>query len=139
MGTADSGVHVANRDGGLKVSFEHLALTRAYDWQLEASMCHLRGVLYMRLNRSERAKQNFLEALALDVKCFEAYNMLVQCQMLPVDEGTLKNASFLRLTRGPEWELIQGLKYKEQTPEDADFIRLMYIVRLKKVNDCCSF
>ncbi|CAG7849077.1 Anaphase-promoting complex subunit cut9 AltName: Full=20S cyclosome/APC complex protein cut9; AltName: Full=Cell untimely torn protein 9 [Serendipita indica DSM 11827] len=101
--TSESGAHVANRDGGLK---------------LEASMCYLRGILYMRLNRSERAKQNFLEALALDIKCFEAYNMLVQCQMLTVDE---------------EWELIQGLKYKEQTPEDADFIRLMYTVRLKKI------
>lgn len=51
-------------------------------------MCHLRGVLYMRLNRVERAKSSFLEALALDVKCFEAFNTLVQCQMLTVDEGT---------------------------------------------------
>jgi len=57
------------------------------DLQLEASMCHLRGVLYMRLNRVERAKKCFLEALALDVKCFESFNTLIQCQMLTVEEG----------------------------------------------------
>jgi hypothetical protein len=55
--------------------------------QLEASMCHLRGVLYMRLNRAERAKNCFLEALALDVKCFESFNTLIQSQMLTVEEG----------------------------------------------------
>lgn len=69
---ATTGPHVANRDGGIK---------------LEASMCHLRGVLYMRLNRVERAKNCFLEALALDIKCFEAFNTLIQCQMLTIDEG----------------------------------------------------
>lgn len=36
-------------------------------------------------------------------------------------------ASFL------EWETIQGLCYKEQTEECADFIRMMYLTRLKKV------
>lgn len=44
----------------------------------------------MRLNRSERAKQCFLEALALDVKCFEAFNMLVESQMLTIDEGQFR-------------------------------------------------
>lgn len=31
-----------------------------------------------------------------------------------------------------EWEFIQGLAYKEQTKEDADFIQLMYTSRLRK-------
>lgn len=31
-----------------------------------------------------------------------------------------------------EWEFIQGLSYKDQTPEDAEFIRLMYTSRLRK-------
>jgi anaphase-promoting complex subunit 6 len=41
----------------------------------------------MRLSRGERAKEAFLEALALDVKCFEAFNLLIQNQMLTIDEG----------------------------------------------------
>ncbi|KAG8842054.1 anaphase promoting complex subunit cdc16, partial [Serendipita sp. 405] len=98
-----NGPHVPNQDGGLK---------------LGASMCLLRGTLYMRLNRVDRAKTCLLEALALDVRCFEAYNVLIRCQMLTVDE---------------EWELVEGLRYKEQqNPEEADFIRLMYTARLKK-------
>ena len=50
-------------------------------------MCFLRGQIYMRLSRGEKAKEAFLEALALDVKCFEAFNLLVQNQMLTIDEG----------------------------------------------------
>ncbi|PVF99781.1 TPR-like protein [Serendipita vermifera] len=100
---ATNGPHVANRDGGIK---------------LEASMCHLRGTLYMRLNRIDRAKACFLEALALDVKCFESFNTLVQCQMLTTNE---------------EWELIQGLRYKDQAPDDAEFIKMMYTIRLNKL------
>ena len=32
-----------------------------------------------------------------------------------------------------EWAFILGLAFKEQTPEDADFIRMIYTIRLKKV------
>ena len=31
-----------------------------------------------------------------------------------------------------EWDFIQSLSYKDQTPEDADFIRLIYTSRLRK-------
>lgn len=31
-----------------------------------------------------------------------------------------------------EWDFIQGLSYADQTPEDADFIRLIYTSRLRK-------
>jgi hypothetical protein len=31
-----------------------------------------------------------------------------------------------------EWEFVQGLAYKEQTPEDADFVQLIYTARLRK-------
>ena len=33
-----------------------------------------------------------------------------------------------------EWDTIQSLCYKEQTDECAEFIRMMYTVRLKKVS-----
>lgn len=32
-----------------------------------------------------------------------------------------------------EWDFIQSLPYHAQTEQDAEFIRMMYTVRLKKV------
>lgn len=31
-----------------------------------------------------------------------------------------------------EWDFVQSLAYREQTPADAEFIRLMYTSRLRK-------
>ena len=31
-----------------------------------------------------------------------------------------------------EWEFVQGLAYKQQTPEDAEFVKLIYTSRLRK-------
>lgn len=93
--------------------------------KFEASMCHLRGLIHLHLNASVKAKECFLEALSLDVKCYESFESLVDGNMLMVDE---------------EWDFIQGLKYQEQTEEDAEFIRMAYTVRLKKVRlstYCC--
>ncbi|KAM6504448.1 cell division control protein 16 [Amanita muscaria] len=97
-----SGSAIRNNDGGIKV---------------EASMCHLRGILMLKLNRGDQAKQCFMEALALDVKCFEAFDQLVSGEMMAVDE---------------EWEFVQGLAYSQQTPEDAEFVQLIYTSRLRK-------
>ncbi|KAI6110197.1 hypothetical protein EDD16DRAFT_1486805 [Pisolithus croceorrhizus] len=97
-----SGAAVPNVDGGIKV---------------EASMCHLRGILMLKLNRGEQAKLCFMEALTLDVKCYDAFSQLIGGEMMTPDE---------------EWEFVQGLAYKHQTPDDADFIQLMYTSRLRK-------
>ncbi|KAH7920411.1 TPR-like protein [Leucogyrophana mollusca] len=97
-----TGPAVPNTDGGIKV---------------EASMCHLRGILMLKLNRGDQAKQCFMEALALDVKCYDAFDQLVTGEMMAPDE---------------EWEFVQGLAYKEQTSEDADFVQLIYTSRLRK-------
>ncbi|TDL19901.1 TPR-like protein [Rickenella mellea] len=101
-GSGKSGPQIPNMDGGIKV---------------EASMCHLRGLLMLKLNRAETAKECFMEALTLDVKCYEAFEQLVSGEMMTTDE---------------EWEFVQGLAYAEQTPEDADFMRLIYTARLRK-------
>ena len=50
-------------------------------------MCHLRGLLMLKLNRGDQAKACFMEALVLDVKCFEAFQQLVDGQMMSPDEG----------------------------------------------------
>lgn len=36
------------------------------------------------------------------------------------------------LTVLPEWQFVKSLAYREQTPADADFVRLMYQSRLRK-------
>ncbi|KZT29838.1 TPR-like protein [Neolentinus lepideus HHB14362 ss-1] len=82
-----------------------------------ASMCYLRGLLMQKANRHEKAKHCFMEALTLDVKCFEALHQLVASQAMTPDE---------------EWEFIQNLPYQEQEPDDAEFIKLMYLSRLRK-------
>lgn len=100
-------------------------------------MCHLRGVLMLKLNRGDQAKQCFMEALALDVKCYDAFEQLISGEMMTPDEGTTKAHLIQRflltlLLVRAEWEFVQGLAYKEQTPEDADFVQLIYTARLRK-------
>ncbi|KAI9460370.1 TPR-like protein [Russula earlei] len=97
-----SGPAVPNTDGGIKV---------------EASMCNLRGLLMLKLNRGDQAKACFMEALALDVKCYDAFEQLVGGEMMSLEE---------------EWEFVKSLAYKEQTPDDAEFVRLVYTSRLRK-------
>lgn len=41
----------------------------------------------LKLNRSETAKECFMEALALDVKCYDAFDQLVSGEMMTTDEG----------------------------------------------------
>ncbi|KAF9267586.1 TPR-like protein [Marasmius fiardii PR-910] len=97
-----SGPTIPNIDGGIKI---------------EASMCHLRGLLMLKMNKADQAKNCFMEALALDVKCYDAFEQLVSGEMLSPEE---------------EWEFVQGLSYSSQTPQDASFIQLIYTTRLRK-------
>jgi hypothetical protein len=41
----------------------------------------------LKLNRSDQAKHCFLEALALDVKCYDSFEQLINGEMMSVDEG----------------------------------------------------
>lgn len=80
-----------------------------------------------------------MEALSRDVKCFEAFEMLVGGEMMSNDEGEseaeLGQVSTPELTtrHRAEWDFIQGLPFHAQTEDDAEFVRMMYTVRLKKV------
>ncbi|GAA5941504.1 anaphase promoting complex subunit CDC16 [Sporobolomyces koalae] len=86
--------------------------------KLTASAAHLRGLIYMHMKATDLAKEAFMEALSRDVKCFESYEMLVGSEMMSSEE---------------EWDFIQSLPYHSQAQEDAEFIRMMYTVRLKKL------
>ena len=41
----------------------------------------------LKLNRGDQAKQCFMEALALDIKCYDAFDQLVTGEMMTPDEG----------------------------------------------------
>ena len=56
------------------------------DLKMEASLCRLRGVLYLRLNSLQMAKECYMEALSLDVRNYDVFNELVNEMMLP-EEG----------------------------------------------------
>jgi len=71
----------------------------------------------LKLNRTEQAKQCFMEALALDVKCYDAFDQLVSGEMMNPEE---------------EWSFVSSLAYKAQEAADADFIQLIYTSRLRK-------
>lgn len=72
------GEHEASSDGGIK---------------FEASMCHLRGVVHLHHKATDKAKECFLEALSLDVKCYESFEALVGGHMLEPEEGASASIS----------------------------------------------
>ncbi|EIM21594.1 TPR-like protein [Wallemia mellicola] len=98
------GTNVKSSDGGIKI---------------ESSLCHLRGLIHLQLNSTERAKQSFIEALSLDVKNYDSFVKLVGGAMLTDDE---------------EWHFVQRLQYKEQIEHNSDFIKLIYTTQLKKTS-----
>ncbi|KAK9764013.1 anaphase-promoting complex subunit Cut9 [Basidiobolus ranarum] len=96
---------VKNTDGGVK---------------LEASMCYLRGVIYTKQGKLDRAKECYKEALLIDVKCYEAFQALIGNHMLTDEE---------------ERNLLESLQYNEHTTEDAQLIQLLYTTKLKKYDN----
>jgi anaphase-promoting complex subunit 6 len=59
-------------------------------------MCNLRGLLMLKLNRGDQAKACFMEALALDIKCYDAFEQLVGGEMMTLEEGVLSPFLFYR-------------------------------------------
>jgi anaphase-promoting complex subunit 6 len=90
-----------------------------------------------------------MEALALDVKCYDAFEQLVSSEMMTPEEGWMFYCISLLFAQQlfPEWHFIQSLSYPSQltpphspsalsrptiTAPDAEFIRLIYTARLRK-------
>lgn len=97
-----------NSDGGIK---------------LEASMCYLRGLIYANQNNFDRAKECYKEAVTVDVKCFEAFNELINNNLM---------------TPGEEWEFIKTLNYRDADDND-ELIKLLYTTRLSKYLNVSKF
>jgi len=55
--------------------------------KLHSSICHLRGILHLRLSSVLDAKESFMEALMLDVKNYDAFRELIDGKMMTSEEG----------------------------------------------------
>jgi len=51
-------------------------------------MCFLRGIVFKNLHNIDVAKQCFKEALRIDVKCYDALDIMISNNMLTTSEGT---------------------------------------------------
>lgn len=84
--------------------------------RLEASMCYLRGLIYSSQTNFERAKEAYQEAVMVDVKCFEAFNELINNDFLSPAE---------------QWEFINQLNYSDAEDND-ELVKLLYTTKLSK-------
>ncbi|KAK7206442.1 hypothetical protein BZA70DRAFT_276608 [Myxozyma melibiosi] len=90
--------------------------------KLEASMCYLRGIIYSNQNNFEKAKECYMEALTVDVKCFEAFDELITNSLMSPAE---------------EWKFLESLKF-EDIP-DGDLVKLLYSTKLNKYYNTARF
>lgn len=84
-----------------------------------------------------------MEALLLDVKNYDAFRELVEGSMMSASEGQyqfpLTKAKVRAETDWAEWDFVQSLAYRKQlSDEEARFVRLMYVTKLKKVRDSAT-
>lgn len=57
--------------------------------------------MQLHLNAADRAKECFMEALSIDVKCYDSFDALVSGNMMDVNEGA--SATFAYTC--PDWRI----------------------------------
>ncbi|ORY74829.1 anaphase control protein cut9 [Protomyces lactucae-debilis] len=87
--------------------------------RLEASMCHLRGLIYANLNNLDKAKKAYQEALQVDIKCYDAFDQLITNSLMTPDE---------------EWAFLDSLDFSSLDDENQSFIKMLYGLRVSKYN-----
>jgi anaphase-promoting complex subunit 6 len=84
----NNGPETRNADNGIKVRLPTVPQPRNLLVQLESSLCYLRAILHLRLSSFTLAKESFMEALAIDVKNYDAFRELIEGQMMTGEEGS---------------------------------------------------
>ncbi|RCK56427.1 Anaphase-promoting complex subunit cut9 [Candida viswanathii] len=93
--------------------------------KLEASMCYLRGLIYANQNNFERAKECYKEACVVDVKCYEAFNELIDNNLMTPTE---------------EWDFVMTqLNYRDNLDNNDELIKLLYTTKLSKYLNTSKF
>ena len=88
-----------------------LSNTHGRSLRIEASVLYLRGIAFIHLGIRERAKANFVNALQIDVRCFQAFDALLENHLLSL---------------GEERMVLNSLNLKDLSSHDSEFIRLIY-------------
>ncbi|KAJ3022053.1 UNVERIFIED_CONTAM: anaphase promoting complex subunit cdc16 [Siphonaria sp. JEL0065] len=84
----------------------------------KAHNLYLKGVIHQSMSERGLAKKCFLDALDADVRCYEAFHVLIQYSLLTVDE---------------EITLLQTLSFATHcSSQDDQLIRYLYSIQLKK-------
>ncbi|CAI5014754.1 BTE_HP_G0069920.mRNA.1.CDS.1 [Saccharomyces cerevisiae] len=84
--------------------------------KMESSLCFLRGKIYFAQNNFNKARDAFREAILVDIKNFEAFEMLLSKNLLTPQE---------------EWDLFDSLDFKE-FGEDKEIMKNLYKINLSK-------
>lgn len=84
----DSAINSSNKDATQDGTHQgHL--------KLESAMCFVRGKAYLLEKDVYNAKDCFKEALTVDVKCYDALEMLVKCNMMEERAGNAPTHALL--------------------------------------------
>lgn len=87
---------------------------------IDASLAHLRGLIYAQQSNYDRAKECYIEAVKIDAKCYEAFDQLVTNSLL---------------TPAEERKLLQSLDFATATGPAAELVRSLYTIRLSKYDN----
>ncbi|KAL8924411.1 MAG: hypothetical protein Q9172_002713 [Xanthocarpia lactea] len=97
----------------------------------EAAMCYLRGICFAKQNSYDRARECYMDAVRIDVQCFEAFDQLMKNCLLPPDE---------------EWQFLESLDFDaitssgtDTSQEAAQFTKMLYTTRLSKYKNPAEF
>lgn len=85
--------------------------------KLESSLCYLRGKIYCALNNFEKARESFKEAVKVDIKNFEAFDILTSRYLLTPQE---------------EWDFINELDFSI-LDDNEEIIKNFYTLKLSKL------
>ncbi|KAI4250013.1 MAG: hypothetical protein LQ352_005435, partial [Teloschistes flavicans] len=101
------------------------------DTKYEAAMCYLRGICFAKQNAFDRAKECYMDAVRIDVQCFEAFDQLTKNCLLSPDE---------------EWAFLETLDFDsiiangtDTSQEAAQFAKMLYTTRLSKYKNPAEF
>ncbi|KAI8926151.1 hypothetical protein BC831DRAFT_457702 [Entophlyctis helioformis] len=91
--------------------------------RIEASISHLRGLAHLHQGSKPDAKAEFMKALETDVRCFDAFNALLENHWI---------------MSGSDASILSTLRFDELGQPDAQFVRLLYETRLAQVAPSAS-
>ncbi|KAL8954341.1 MAG: hypothetical protein Q9183_007184, partial [Haloplaca sp. 2 TL-2023] len=102
------------------------------DIKYEAAMCYLRGLCFSKQNAFDRAKECYMDAVRIDVQCFEAFDQLTKnCLLSPEEEW-----SFLESL---DFDTVNAHSTTDSSQEAAQFTKMLYTTRLSKYKNPADF